>query len=204
MNKDKCKCDWCNEEAKHCGWCNKHYQQVKTYGHPVHTRMDKHTYYIKDGSAYIPVYNEQHEVYAEIIVDIEDAELVCQYKWHPKTNDYNHVEGKINGKCVRLHRFILNVTDEDKIVDHINRNPLDNRKSNLRVTDTKGNARNQTKPKSNTSGYKNISMRNGKYRVTITKDYKRYELGMYTTLEEAIEVRDKKLKELHGEFASQG
>lgn len=202
--KHKCKCEWCSKEAVHCGWCNQHYQQVKTYGHPVHTRNDKHIYYIKDDGAYIPLYNEQHEVYAEIIIDVEDIERVCNYKWHSKTNDFNHVYGKVDGKMTMLHRFLLGVNDSNIIVDHVNRNPLDNRKCNLRITDSKGNARNQTKPKSNTTGYKNISMRNGKYRVTITKDYKRHELGMYNTLEEAIKVRDEWLIKLHGEFASQG
>lgn len=45
-------------------------------------------------------------------------------------------------------------------------------------------------PKNNTSGFRGVSQRpNGTYRVSITFKRKRYELGTYKTIEEAIEAR---------------
>ena len=200
----KCKCSWCDEEAIHVGCCNRHYQQMNLYGEFKHTRYDKHHFIIKEDYALMPIYDEQGEVRAEILIDIEDIERVKQYKWHMKYNGNTHVEGKINGKVIQLHRFIMNEINSNILIDHINRNPLDNRKSNLRKCNRSENNSNRKIHTNNKLGIKNIDYHQGQYRVSISKNGKQKCYGHYATLEEAIEVRDKKLKELHGEFASQG
>ena len=57
----------------------------------------------------------------------------------------------------QLHRFILNLTKENtEIVDHINGDPLDNRKNNLRLCTNQENIRNCKIPKNNKSGHKGV------------------------------------------------
>jgi len=81
---------------------------------------------------------------AVAIVDEEDYEIVSQYKWHLSSTGYAVWRGNIDGnkKTVRMHRLITSAPD-GLIVDHLNRNPLDNRKSNLRVCTQKENAKNR-------------------------------------------------------------
>lgn len=61
------------------------------------------------------------------IVDSEDFYYLSQFKWY--YND-GYAERKENGKHVRMHREIKSVP-ENFLIDHINGDKLDNRKSNL-------------------------------------------------------------------------
>lgn len=81
---------------------------------------------------------------AVAIVDEEDYELVSQYKWHLNSMGYAVWRGKVDGKkkTIRMHRLINN-TPDGKYTDHINRNRLDNRRSNLRTVTQKENMQNK-------------------------------------------------------------
>lgn len=81
----------------------------------------------------------------EVLYDETDAELVAKYKWHIGDTGYAVWRGVEDGKkkTIRLHRLIANCPT-DKIVDHINHNKLDNRRSNLRVCTQSDNMRNKT------------------------------------------------------------
>lgn len=81
-------------------------------------------------------------------------------------------------------------TDEE--IDHINRNKLDNRKSNLRICNRSINMQNRGVNKNNTSGYKGIYInKSGKYVAHCQINKTRKSLGAYKTLEEALEVLNK-------------
>lgn len=88
-------------------------------------------------------------------IDAEDAERVNRYKWSASEGSrlgqkvYALRRERKNGQVVaiRLHRFIMGLPPgkldpENRVVDHINGNPLDNRKENLRVTTQAGNMEN--------------------------------------------------------------
>ena len=54
-----------------------------------------------------------------------------------------------------MHRYILNLKKGD-MIDHINGNGLDNRRSNLRICTHTQNQANRRLSKNNTSGYKGV------------------------------------------------
>ncbi len=102
-----------------------------------------------------------------------------------------------------MHRQILGA-EKGQQVDHINRNRLDNRRSNLRMCTPSENAKNAGKRRDGlTSNYKGVFFiaRNGKYSAAIQVDRKRVSLGYYAVEEDAAYYYNEKAKELHGEFA---
>ena len=118
----------------------------------------------------------------EFTVDAEDAERVSQYRWH--VNDNGYVKGRVTGKNVRLHRFLLGVeSDNTLMVDHINHDTLNNCKGNLRICSNQENQRNRKDVK----GYRELP--NGKYQVYIVLDGKFHNLGCYDTPEQANSIR---------------
>lgn len=94
-------------------------------------------------------YLKSEDNYYEILIDKDDWERVKEYHWgvykNPTSTSYYARSRIINGDVasIKLHRFIMNVNDKCEIVDHINGNTLDNRKSNLRVTNSVINNRNR-------------------------------------------------------------
>ena len=130
--------------------------------------------------------------------DLEDYDKIKNYCWHIVKG---YAVAKINGHTVSMHRMILDVSGEN-IVDHINHNTFDNRKSNLRICTNSDNSANTKISVKNTSGAKGVDLRsNGKYTAYITKDNIRYWLGTYDTVKEASDVYDRKALEFFGEFA---
>jgi hypothetical protein len=111
-------------------------------------------------------------------------------------------EARKQFKRYRLHRLIMGITDPKIIVDHINRNPLDNRKSNLRLCTIAENSRNSGIISSrNTSGYKGVTKSSKKWLARIEFNGKKMYLGSFNTPQAAAEAYDKKAVELFGEFA---
>lgn len=99
-----------------------------------------------------------------------------------------------------MHRFITN--NSWQIVDHINLNKLDNRKSNLREATYQLNIINKNCNKNNRLGVKGVTkLGEHRYSATIMKDRKHIYLGVFKTLEEARKARQEKEVELYGEFA---
>ena len=101
-----------------------------------------------------------------------------------------------------LHRVILGQPN-GKDVDHINRNPLDNRRENLRICTHQQNQFNKTKRSDNTSGYKGVYFhkQKQKFRAQIMVDKKPKHLGYFDTAERAHEEYQKAALKLHGNFA---
>jgi len=139
------------------------------------------------------------------LIDSEDFSRVCKHKWRDaKGSVITTIKENNKYKTVSLHRFILNYNGK-KFIDHINNNPLDNRKENLRIATISENGGNSL-PNYNKT-YKGISYRKEHkhrlkpYYCRITCRGKVYELGYYKTEIEAIKAYNKKAKELFGEFA---
>lgn len=136
------------------------------------------------------------------IVDDEDYELVCGYRWRLHRG---YVQACTKGTTIHVHRLILGLKPKVGIVDHIDGNPLNNQKSNLRLCTSSQNSMNRRKSIVNKSGYKGVCWRyntNGKnWCATIYKNAKQFHLGYFWTAEEAAKVYDEKALELFGDFA---
>ena len=183
-----CKVDGCNNKHLAKGYCNKHYRQMRRHGEILdRTRFTPNEIVIYDNYAEIILYDNQNKEKSRAIIDIDDIDKVKLYKWG-LSGDY--VFNKITGTL--LHRFIMNCP-EYMVVDHINHNPLDNRKCNLRVCTQDDNMKNQKKRINNTSGYTGVywHKNTNKWIARITVNKKHIYLGCYDNLEEAIEVRKK-------------
>ncbi len=105
-------------------------------------------------------------------------------------------------KRVLMHRFIMNAK-KDQMIDHINRNTLDNRKTNLRFCSSTENHANQTIRSDNKSGYKGVvwHKRIKKWQAGITLKRKRMHIGYFIEKLEAAKAYNNKATQLFGEFA---
>lgn len=141
----------------------------------------------------------------EVLIDNEDYDKIKKHKWsiNKQSKNYYFVESRINYKAVKLHRFILNLTDPKITVDHIDRNPLNNQKCNLRICSHAENMRNCSRRIKSKTGYRGVELnKSGKYRAYINLNYKRIHIpGNFKTAEEAAIKRDEYAIEIHGEFA---
>lgn len=141
------------------------------------------------------VYSKKHGP-KEVLVDDEDWDRVKDYKWMLalEQSSFYIVTGQPKRKDrVRFHRLITNAV-EGQIVDHINRNTLDNRKSNLRFVTAKENAQNRSKQKGTSSRYRGVTWckRNKKWLAAIRSIIgKRKHLGYFNIEEDAARAYDK-------------
>jgi hypothetical protein len=110
---------------------------------------------------------------------------------------------KRNNKEQKLHRLIIECPD-DMVVDHINGDKLDNRRSNLRICQQIENTRNRkTNYDKKTKGV-GFQKRSGTYRARIRVNYKHIYLGDFKTEQEALDAYAKAAIYYHGEFANIG
>lgn len=133
----------------------------------------------------------------EVLLDDEDYDRVIKEKYSLSVtyddtihNFYVAFTSKPTGSTSRLlHRYLLNPPKE-MTIDHINRNPLDNRKCNLRVCTQFINNQNQSH---NTSGKVGVSYckRDKMYKAYIRVKRKQISLGMYKNFEDAVKARIK-------------
>ncbi len=98
----------------------------------------------------------------------------------------------------------MGITDnKDVCVDHINHDPLDNRKCNLRIATPQQNMYNKNVYKNNESGYTGVHFYkpSKKWVSYIKAENKRKHLGYFKTVEEAYTAYVRASQALHGEFA---
>ena len=136
---------------------------------------------IFDDYATIRFYNSDNMA----MIDIEDVDKVSKYCFYLDNKGYARAR-KGNDK-IFLHHLIMGKPNRGLVIDHINRNPLDNRKCNLRIATRSLNSINSKLAKNNTTGVRNVHIdkNTGKYRARIKRNGKMIHIGMYETLEEA-------------------
>jgi hypothetical protein len=132
----------------------------------------------------------------KVLIDKEDEMLLKKHTWNVDNGGY--VVSNINKKYTQLPRFLLN-PPEDKEIDHINRNPLDNRRCNLRICSHEENSRNRNDGR--TKKFRGVS-KIGKYYVMRIKCDKEKKMEKTFSLElAAASAYNYYAKKFHGEFA---
>ena len=128
-------------------------------------------------------------------VDEKDISLVTQYTWWRKPNGYIYTQiGGALKKTLYMHRLVMDAKKGQE-VDHINRDPSDNRRSNLRFAT-------RSQQNMNKNGVRGIDRFKNKWRARIKINRKEIHLGIFNTYEEAVEVRKQKEKLLFKQFAN--
>lgn len=139
------KCSTCMSDIKphryveNKPYCNKHYHQIIKKGEPYRNIMEPNEFVILDSHAVMICRDKLGEIVAFVLIDIEDVDKVSKFKWRKSTKNYIKTG---NSEQLYLHRLITDCQDGLE-VDHINHNPLDNRKSNLRICTHKENCKNR-------------------------------------------------------------
>lgn len=183
--------------------------------------MDILNYYNKDGKAIIKdeffdyildhaeikLYGKHKDVESgSFLISREDIKYVTKFKWYLNANNYPATYGTIDrnlrfSRPKPLHRLLFTMLEKNMVVDHINRNKLDNRRENLRICTQKQNSYNRTKNKNSKSNFKGVRKNKKSYTAIVTKDNKTYSINGIKTEKEAAKVYDMMAEELFGQYA---
>lgn len=135
-------------------------------------------------------------------IDASDIPFVAQRYWHKSASGYiiSNSERQHN---IRLHRYLLELTDDEFTVDHINRDKLDCRRDNLRIVTAQQNSMNKSIQKNNKSGFVGVYYvsRKKKYCVKIGLNNRNIYLGYTFDPVEGAQMYNVASDLLFGEFA---
>ena len=136
------------------------------------------------------------------VVDDCDYDEVKKYSW-AIYEGCGYPQAFVDGKVVKLHRFVAGSPPDGLITDHINRNPLDNRRDNLRFCTYQQNALNRGKRKNSKSKYKGVKWcsKTQTWIATIFLDGERKHYTNHETEREAALRYNKELPKHHGDYA---
>jgi hypothetical protein len=144
----------------------------------------------------IPVKVTNKKASVPMLVNDWDYEILKDHKWRLDGHGYPYTT--VKQKNCWAHKIII-WNPKGFEIDHIDHNPLNNQKENLRIVTRSQNRMNSRLNSNNTSGFKGISWNKArqKWRIQIQHEYK----GSYSTLEEAIAAYEIFEKEIYGDYA---
>ena len=143
-------------------------------------------------------------------IDKSDLDLVFGWNWSARVSPHTvyavRVEKKFGkNKTIFMHREILQKYENINglYVDHIDRNGINNIRSNLRPCTNQQNQQNQGIARSNTSGFKGVSFNNsrGKFQARIKHGGKLTHLGWFNCAGSAYLAYCQEAVKSRGEYA---
>jgi hypothetical protein len=144
------------------------------------------------------------------IIDAEDAPKVNGLSWYALVSASSEQiyaatrDKRVRGKSAILlmHRLITDAP-VGMMVDHENRNGLDNRKGNLRVCTQSQNMANQKRRSIGSSAYKGVSWSKwmNRWKACVQFNYRIVHIGYFSDEIDAAKAYDSKARELFGEYA---
>jgi len=199
MNKT-CSLPLCNLPFKARGYCSKHWEKWHRTGDPLYpTRRDPRPSIVKDGVTKIPIGVSAKDGYT--VVDAAFAHL-DKHKWSVHPSGY--AVSDVDGQRVSLHQLVVGYYDKTKyVIDHINGDPKDNRRSNLRVCTQQQNIWNSRSKANTSSKYKGVgwNKQGKKWEAFINIDGKKKNLGLYKSEKTAANVYKYWANKTMGEYA---
>lgn len=167
----------------------------------IKTRYYRNEYYEYNDMILLVMIRKRDNKRTIASIDKQDYDRVSKHIWYPHRDKRKpeHSIYCLSKGGLRLHRFIINNFNiTDQIIDHIDRNPLNNRRSNLRVVNILINNNNMSISRNNSSGIIGVRFRTerNKWESRILFEDK-IVTKLFNTKEEAIEHRKKmeKLKQ---------
>lgn len=140
------------------------------------------------------------------VVDADDALALLERRWHSLSKrDYLFANVTLScGKhtTLYLHRMLMGA-GRGQIVDHVDGNPRNNTRRNLRLCTQRDNARNARRKSNSSATLKGVSFvaRTGRWRAGIRVDGRNVHLGYFMAESEAHEAYCRAAAEAYGEFA---
>ena len=136
----------------------------------------------------------------ECLVDWDDLQKIAPFHWNVGNDGYARATS--HGRSMTMHRMLSGAKKGD-LIDHLNRNKLDNRKANLRFCSPLQNTLNQPLlRRDNKSGYRGVTIQHsGRFCAKINDATKYLSLGTYDTAEEAAVAYDRAAIRIFGKEA---
>jgi len=172
--------------------CGKHYAQYRKYNkfidHSPKAIHDTNEFKVDGDIVKVYTSHRNGDISGFFIIDKDDLDRVIVRKWRLwKDRFYTGVKNPTS-----ISQYIIGDSNKkDMVIDHINHNPADNRKSNLRVVPQQKNICNQVLKTTNTSGIQGVyfDISRDKWAVEIKSNYIKCSLGRYLLLEDACYAR---------------
>jgi len=199
----KCKAQDCSgTKNRGRGYCHKHYYRFMKYGNTYQSQRNPNDIIVEGDLTWIILRDNDLKEIGRTVIDSNDYELIKGYKWHLTSKGYASAN-PVHSTALGVEHLILGVAPSRTIMpDHKNRNPLDNRRSNLRKCVQKQNMQNKPMPANNASGYKGVYLKSkAKWEASIRVDGKLIFLGYFKDKIEAAKSYNRAAVKYFGEFA---
>lgn len=173
---------------------------MKTYGCLKRSVRDKNQIILYDTYAEILLYNKEGNETARTKIDIDKVEKIKNIKWRYDLKNHYVVTGS-SKQTKFIHAYLINIP-KGMVVDHIDRNRLNNLSSNLRLVTYSQNGMNKGKQSNNTSGIVGVSWdkSRNKWEAHIKINKKKLHLGRFKNKEDAINARKEAEIKYFGEY----
>ena len=148
-----------------------------------------------------------------ILIDDEDYDRLSKHKNYrfnkaiTRYDRYEIIGFSKRSRKLRVRSLFIAIANDvmnsyDKMFDHIDSNPFNNQKNNLREANQQQNCQNRTKISGAASMYKGVSKSNKTdWRANIYLNGRKIHLGCFKLEVDAAKAYDAKAKKLFGEFA---